>query len=277
MELNRSLLAYIMSCRHWAVDPFSGLEMLAAAQLRAESNNPIPQAVNGRIGKDGIITYNTWDDMATGPIAYHELTGAMIYEDGPCSRGIQSWVRMFDEEDSNPDTKAHFVKVSSGGGQYSAGVAAYEAVKNSIKPVVAFVDTAASAAYMAIAGADEIILNGNMSSVGSIGVMVTMSNELLDMLKTKYTTLYSRDSPDKNKEFRAMLSGDTTPMVDWITSIDQNFMNLVKENRGLRSGRVLDRETMAGGMFEGKDAKARGLVDAIGDRYFALKRVFRYL
>lgn len=272
MELSRGLVALITS-GGWLIDPEFGLEALAIAQFNLDSGNVVQaETIHAFMSKDGKLQFG---EDATGDLAYHEISGPMIYQDGPCTRGIESWVRNFQQIDGT--AKGHLIRIHSGGGMATAGVAAYEAIRSASSPVVVWSDMAASGAYMAAAGAKEIIASSNMARFGSIGAMMSISREILDELQTKVLTLYARSSPDKNRELRSLLVGDTSPMIDHLDELDRGFMDIVKSERGLRSGRVLDRETMSGGVWTAKESKERGLVDGIGDRSYAIKRLLRYI
>lgn len=272
--ISQRSLNVILSGGKWAIDPQVGLQKLFELE-----------AMNGIVEKSTHTQKLMMEDDGEGSgdnavrngYAYHELNGVMLYEGGMCTAGINDWVARFSELDAMPEVGGHLIKVHSGGGQASAGSAMYMAIAGAKKPVVALVDFAASAAYLGISAANEIIANGTLAEAGSIGVLVSIDKKALGYLRDEAYTLYSRTSQQKNKEVRALMAGDTEPMVDHLTEFDEKFMAIIKKERGLRSGRVMDRDTMEGGVFMASEAKDRGLVDAVGDMNLAIKRLKNYI
>ncbi|MBV8568508.1 MAG: signal peptide peptidase SppA [Methylobacteriaceae bacterium] len=156
--------------------------------------------------------------------------------------------------------------IDSPGGTTAGSERLYDEIRRvaAKKPVVAVVGTlAASGAYIAALGADEIVVRGN-SLVGSIGVLLQNPNmtKLLDNLgikveEVKSSPLKAAPSPfeptsDAARDAVAALIADS---YDW-------FKGLVKDRRKLSDeelARVAD-----GRVFTGRQALPLKLVDQIG-------------
>jgi protease-4 len=169
--------------------------------------------------------------------------------------------------------KALILYIDSPGGTTTGAEALYGAIRRVAekKPVVAVVGTmAASGAYVAALGADQIVAHGN-SLVGSIGVLLQWP-EFSDLLKrigvhvheVKSTPLKAAPNPFEppSPEARAVIESLIRDSYDW-------FVNLVRERRQLDPQSV---PTAANGqVFTGRQALALKLVDRLGDERDAVR------
>ena len=156
--------------------------------------------------------------------------------------------------------------IDSPGGTTTGAEAVYLALRKLAekKPVVAVVsNTAASGAYIAALGADQIFVRGN-SLVGSIGVLAEVQSlyKGLDMIGVKVDEFKS--SPLKNAPNNFEPTSDAARAAI-MALIDDNynwFKGLVKERRGLTDEELA--KVADGRVFTGRQAVPLKLVDAFG-------------
>lgn len=213
------------------------------------------------------------ETVAPSSIAKIELTGVMRLNDGMSSMGTKSLEREINFAKSNPNIDGLLIEVSSGGGESIAGNHLYTVIKNFGKPVVSAVHYAGSAAYKAIVPSKEIIGIGELSSAGSIGSMFSISKQFIEYVKNNYLDLYSDLSPQKNKPFNDLISGDTSAIKNELNNIAKIFQNIVIDGRGLNPDSKTTKDTIEGAMFLANDAKKRGLIDQVGSIDLAISRL----
>ena len=169
--------------------------------------------------------------------------------------------------------KALILYIDSPGGTTTGAEALYGAIRRVAekKPVVAVVGTmAASGAYVAALGADQIVAHGN-SLVGSVGVLLQWP-EFSDLLKKIGVNVHEvKSSPLKavpnpfeppTPEARAVVESLIRDSYDW-------FVNLVRERRQLEAQSVP--LATNGQVFTGRQALALKLVDRLGDERDAVR------
>ena len=167
---------------------------------------------------------------------------------------------------ANSSASAVILSIDSPGGTTTGAESLYDELRRlaAKKPVVAVVDgMAASGAYIAAIGADEIFSRGN-SMVGSIGVLMQMPNgaKLLDTVGVKMETIKSsplKASPNPYEattpEARAAIAAVISDSFDW-------FRKLVQERRHMSEAEVA--AVADGRVFTGRQGVPLKLVDRIG-------------
>lgn len=174
--------------------------------------------------------------------------------------------RMLDDLADAEHARAVILRINSPGGTTVGSEAIYEAVRRiaETRPVVAVMgEVAASGGYIAGIAADHIVARGN-TITGSIGVIMEYPDftEVMDRfgigLETvRSSPLKAEPSPfrETNPVARARDEAMVAESYDW-------FRDLVGDRRGL-TGNALD-AVANGGVFSGRMALERGLVDEIG-------------
>ena len=180
------------------------------------------------------------------------------------SRGIYDFADDMYKAYRNRNVEAVIVETDSGGGHSNAGDLAHEVISDRNKPVIARVLYAGSAAYNAIAGADEIIGVKN-AQFGSIGTFITLDMKMISEYVARFKDIYAASSNQKNLEFRALLEGDLGPLKAMVDQKAGAFQDTIKASRNLTGSPSTQRETLSGAMFSSKEAKDRGLADSIGN------------
>ncbi len=168
--------------------------------------------------------------------------------------------------------KAIILDINSPGGSVVASKEIATAVKNSKKPVVAWIrEIGTSGAYWVASSADEIVVD-EMSITGSIGVIGSYLefSELFEKYGVTYQELKSGEYKDIGSPFKKLTNDEKGILQTKINDIHEYFINEVSKNRKLEKDRVRD---IANGLFYfGNEAKELGLVDYTGDKKFAVKR-----
>jgi protease IV len=171
---------------------------------------------------------------------------------------------LIEQANQDENTKAVVIEVDSSGGSPVAGEEIANAVKNSEKPVVAFIrDVGASAAYLAISSADKIWASEN-SNVGSIGVTASyLSNAEKNRNEGyKYENLSIGKYKDSGSPEIPLTKEDRELFLRDLNIMYENFIAEVAENRNLAIEKV--RSFADGSTVLGAKAKELGLIDEIG-------------
>ena len=166
--------------------------------------------------------------------------------------------------EGNPSVKAILLRVNSGGGSAAASQEIYEELKKITKPVVVSVgDVCASGAYYICCAADKIIAN-RTSSVGSIGVILQVTNleELYKKLGIQYTTIKQGKYKDAGSSARPLTAEEEKLLEEQTYKIYDQFINDVALSRKLSVEKV--EEIATGWVYLGTEALELGLIDGIG-------------
>lgn len=274
----------------WHIEPAWGMEMLGKYMMNSESGYvaafermkamyaPVLIDMNGDVvllpeNKDAVMASPGQVMRGTvppGSILRINLMGPMTSEGDMCSWGMYDYEEAIRAASNNPNVDGIFIRANTGGGESTAGQILHNAVKSSKKAVVVFAEFLASAGIHGTLAADEIIASSTGARFGSIGTYASIDKEFLTWYKENVEDIYADVSPDKNKEFRAFLAGDSGPLRASITENAKLFQAEVRAFRQL--GSKAD-DTLRGGVFPAPDARSRGLVDGIGDMDYALSRL----
>jgi len=204
-----------------------------------------------------ILTYIPNEDF--------DVDGNIIYDETSSERIVHE----IKEANKDSFTKAIIIEVDSYGGSPAGAEEINEAVKNSEKPVIAFIREAGlSAAYLAISGADQIFALTS-SDVGSIGVTMSYVDNVkknekeglhFNQLSTgKFKDYLNSDKPLTFEEKQLVMRD--------INIINDNFISEVSKNRDIDINKV--RKLADGSSMPGQMAVDNGLVDQIGTYYDA--------
>lgn len=219
-----------------------------------------------------------WDieDEATTPpgsIALLKLQGVMRSQSGLSSPGVDRLTQDLRRAYANDNVAGVILETNSGGGESVSGSMLKSAIEERNKPVIGFAHLAASAAYRALTGADEIIGSSPSAEFGSIGTMVSLDQRLLKKYTKQFADFYGQTAPGKNADFRGALGGDFSGIQKRVDTLTEAFQQEVKGARDLRGGPEMIRETLNGSVFNAVESKKRGLVDMVGNMQLAVKRI----
>jgi signal peptide peptidase SppA len=186
---------------------------------------------------------------------------------------ISKWIQ---EAEANVNIDGIILKVDSPGGTVDGTEDLARTIRNTKKPVVAYVDgLMASAAYWIGSSADEVIANGKTAMIGSIGTMIKLADiqPVLEKAGIKFHEIYATKSTDKNRAFNeALKDGKYTSLIDEILDpLNEVFLSAVQKNR---SGKLSTKKNvLTGKVYMAEDAKKHGLIDKIGSMDDAIKSI----
>ena len=210
-----------------------------------------------------------------------KVDGVMRSADGLCSHGIMHVVDGMRAMRLDPKIKGAIVEMNTGGGEVTAAAMFRGAIKEMVdagKPVIVYAHKAASGGIYSTVDATEIIASDEMAEFGSVGVMLSLNKELLSYVRQNVLSLYSENSPNKNRWFRDIIENEqnTKLAISELTRSDSLFMSAVKDNRPLKGTEAEINDTLSGLMFPAAEAKRRGLIDNIGTYQFAINKLKEY-
>lgn len=176
---------------------------------------------------------------------------------------------------ANPDVAVLVLRLNSPGGSVVGSDEIYHALRQTRKPVVAFLqEVAASGAYYISMAAGHIVANPN-SLTGSIGVIGQFPNAeaLMEKIGVQVTTIKSGASKDLGNPFRAMRDEEQAIFQDIVDETYGRFVDIVARGRNLPLEQV--RKLADGRIYTGQKALEVGLVDALGYQQDAIDAAAR--
>lgn len=213
-------------------------------------------------------------DIAVIPIKGEitmEECGSSIFGRYECAQVSEIRNKLRDA-DNDPLIKAIVLDINSGGGGVVASGELMRAVKETKKPVVAYISEAgASGAYYVATGADWIIADKN-AITGSIGVIMTITHYygLYDKLGLNVTVIKAGDSKDIGSPYRPITEEEKKELKALVNKIYDDFIDNVAENRRMNKSEV--RKLADGTIYLGSEAKEKGLIDEVGNINDAIKK-----
>lgn len=209
-----------------------------------------------------------------GTVAVIPIQGEIAYGSSDILGGsvvtpetVNSMIRSAEEDSS---VSAILLEINSPGGTPVASEEIMNAIKNCKKPVVAWIsDTGASGAYLASTGADKIVASPS-SMVGSIGVIMDLTNlsELYKKIGITKNVIKGGKYKDIGSDSRNMTAEEKTMLQNMVNEYYDNFISIVAENRKLDKNYVSS--IAEGQIYTGKQAKENKLVDEVGSKEQAL-------
>ncbi len=186
-------------------------------------------------------------------------------------------MRILKALESKRRVRGVLLDISSGGGGDIPSQDFYRAVKrlDASKPVVASIGSvAASGAYMTALGARRIYAYPE-SIVGSIGVIYphVAVQELLDKVGIHLELLHEGRHKDAFQGLRDLTDEERAKVQAVIAESYHGFVETVARERHRSIDQILPLAT--GEFWSGRKAVELGLVDALGDREFALQELGR--
>lgn len=169
--------------------------------------------------------------------------------------------------------KAVLIRINSPGGSSAASQEVGEEVdklrKSGKKVVASMGDVAASGGYWIAAKCDRIIANPS-TMTGSIGVIMDLQNmqELFDKIGVSPQTIKSGPYKDIGSINRPLSPPERAILQSMVDDIYVQFVDVVAEGRKMDRKKV--RGLADGRVFTGRQAKANGLVDELGNFYDAI-------
>lgn len=239
-----------------------------------KSSNCFPYYVN----PDGGVVHSLdedWNDrLRAGAVAVVPVLGTLVHEAWVGEEvfyGLVSSQRIaafLDKCRTEPRIAAVVANIKSPGGQVDGmenlGRSAREL--SAVKPTEAHIDCmAASGGYWLASQFRSIRLDGQLSEVGSVGVMLSFFDVIpaLESWGLKYHELYAKESDKKNEAWRQLRTEDDPEKYKQeLGFVAEVFRSTVKLGRGARLGN--DPATLEGRMYSGQLAIDAGMADSLG-------------
>ncbi|MEW6172742.1 MAG: signal peptide peptidase SppA [Bacillota bacterium] len=210
-----------------------------------------------------------------GIITTQEVSGGLFSSGTDSVRGIVDALHRAEDDDS---IKAVVLRIDSPGGSAAASqevAAAVKRVKEAGKKVVVSMgDVAASGAYWIAVDADRIFADP-ATLTGSIGVIVETVElaGLYGKIGVNKEVVKSGPYKDMGSESRPMTPQERVIFQAMVDDIYNQFVDQVAKGRKMPRNKVL--QFADGRVFTGRQAKAAGLVDTLGDSHDAVREAGR--
>jgi|SRR5579863_385695 len=175
---------------------------------------------------------------------------------------------------SSPSMRAILIRIDSPGGGVVPSQEIYEEIRKirdkGKKVVVSMGNVAASGGYYIATASDKIVANPG-TLTGSIGVIMELANVegLLHKIGVESVVIKSGEHKDIASPFRKMTPLENKLMQQVLDDVHDQFIEAVAKGRQLRLSEV--RSLSDGRVFTGRQAKAKGLVDELGDLQDAVR------
>lgn len=164
--------------------------------------------------------------------------------------------------------------IDSGGGQVSGTGEFARYVKDYPKPTLTYSDgMIASAAYYIASATDEIVMNKYSDVVGSNGTMCKylILDGYYKKLGAEVIEAYATKSTKKNNTSREAKKGNLKPLIkEELDPINEQYLQEIQEYRPQVNSEVLNGQHYV----DMSIAQDKGLIDAIGDKKYAIDRIF---
>ncbi len=213
------------------------------------------------------------EEYSTGSVAIIPVKGTITLEG--CGGNIFGSTRcasvptikdMLDDANGDRAVKAIVLDINSGGGYVVASRQLMQAIKESEKPVVAYIsESGASGAYYAASAADDVVADRH-AITGSLGVVMEIQHYygLFEKIGVNVTMITAGEYKDIGSPYRSMTETEKEKLTKMVNQIHEDFISDVAANRGMDVESV--RKVADGSIYLGIDAKQLGLVDELGDR-----------
>ena len=179
-----------------------------------------------------------------------------------------------EELDKREDVGAVVFVINSPGGSVVASREIYTSIVNLSKPKVGyFREVAASGAYYISAPLDYII-SDPATLTGSIGVIITFSDlsGLFEKIGYNSTSIKSGELKDIGSSDRPITDKEREIIQAAVDEIFEDFKSIVLKHRGSKLNKAKFEEILDGRVITGKQAKAIGLVDELGNKKDAINK-----
>ncbi len=229
---------------NWLIEPnfaFAQGSLIASfinrqTEFKQETLNPLTAfAVDAKDINGAKYSSNEgFTGVPQNSVAVIAVKGVLMKEDMVCGpAGTATLGRIIQQAENNPNISAIVLHIDSPGGTVDGTEALANIIRNTQKPVVAFVDgLMASAALWIGSAANEIIASTDTDEIGSVGVIMRFADWQPHWEKkgVKFHTVTASTSPEKNKAFDELREGNYDAYIkEVLDPIDKKFMDVIKE------------------------------------------------
>ena len=229
-------------------------------------------ALTRHFDDDEQIPYNS--------IAYFRIFGSILADDSYYWYfSSKKFLRELAKAEASNNIIAHFLHISSGGGEAWLLDKVFEALSNTQKPVIAYIEkTGASAAYYYAAPAQKIYAYTQNDTIGSIGVMVYFWDYAPYFRKEGFNEIeeYATNSTLKNKRYNDLINGKPEDYIKVeLDPLQQQFEANVRKARKKLKDLPEGDPIFAGQTYSGILAKENGLIDELADIEVAIQDTYQ--
>ncbi|MEM0359852.1 MAG: signal peptide peptidase SppA [Candidatus Diapherotrites archaeon] len=215
--------------------------------------------------------------LSRGQVAIIEIKGEISNDSGmlAINTTAEETAELIKKADSDPSISGILLEINSGGGSVVASKEIVRALKEAKKPKVALIkDIGASGAYYAASACNFIIADAD-SLTGSLGVISIRLNlaDLREKIGIGADSFTKGDKKGMGDPFTE-LSDEERKIMQSI--VDQAWQGFREDVLSFRAGKInqskLD-EIFDGRIMTGKQALSYGLIDALGSKEDAVKKI----
>jgi len=227
-------------------------EKFGFTDMLAQLFGEVPKAY---IAEDGTGVIPIAGVIGKGLSPIEKMTGAV---------DVNAIADAIDEFSSNPQVTRIAFQVSSPGGTVTGVEELANKVRNISKPTMAYTDSEmASAAYWIASASDKVVASPS-STVGSIGVYMTVA-DMTEMAKAqgiKMVVIKSGKFKGAGIPGTSLSDEQIANLQDSVDAIHADFKASVLQTR-----KLVKAEDMEGQVFSGKQAAQRNLVTGLADSF----------
>ncbi|MCG6538292.1 MAG: signal peptide peptidase SppA [Syntrophales bacterium LBB04] len=219
-----------------------------------------------------VIFYSLSIVMGNSTVFSHSDKIGIISITGVISSS-QDIVDKLGEFEKDRSIRAIVLRIDSPGGGVAVSQEIYSAVKSlkkNKKVVASLGSVAASGGYLIACAADKIVANPG-TVTGSISTIMYLANaeELLKKIGLKSSVIKSGKYKDMGSPAREMTADEKKILQGLIDDVYAQFIDVIEQDRKIAREDVM--KIADGRVFSGRQAKILKLVDAIGDRSYAVE------
>jgi ClpP class serine protease len=257
----------------WAITPSRAEAYLPLVEKLLSEPQPLAE-IEARTLPTKIVQTRARSNGRVMNIGVMSLDGVVTKHDQFCGpAGTISMIDQLAQYNANSDIEGILLEIDSGGGMVDGTPTFADAIAKSAKPVLSLVSsgTMASAGYWIGAGGKEVWASGQTDFIGSIGVMLSFADyrERFQKEGIKIHEVYSNKSSEKNAAFMQAREGNYDAIrAEILDPLANEFEGWVKSRR-----KNVNPSALKGKLYNAADAKAVGLIDQIGSKEEALKRL----
>jgi protease IV len=213
--------------------------------------------------------------MSSKYTAIIPVVGTIQKRSGLCSQGTKDYAAMLDYANQDDSVNSIVMEFDGPGGSVDGTKNFADAIYNSKKPVVAYVDGMSASAHLWLtAQTKQVFVNDATTAwLGSIGTLVVHIDQtaFLEKQGMKVQIIRADKSVDKAKgnAVEPLTESDIAAYKEQLNSITETFIADVKRGRG---DKLTSKEDLfTGKMYDGATAIKYGLADKIGSLKDAVK------
>lgn len=257
--MNNHAIQAVLS-KNWAILP-DQLEIIASIAMREHEYAGNLQALEAKIGRPlgNTMKATLRDGVAILPVEGALFAKANLMTDLSGATSYQMLARDLTEALANPSVQAVLLNISSPGGEVEGASEMATMIRDSKKPVWAFVSGTMASAALWLGSAAAKIYAADTALIGSIGVMAGYSMKDPKPGEKSYRFISSQ-SPYKNASPDS--EAGATRIQANIDAMAQVFIETVAQNRNKNAKDAVE-WTGQGAVFIAGEAQDKGLIDGV--------------